>query len=57
MAKMLINGDLVDSTSGETLAVTSPVDGEEFTTIPRGSSEDVDNAVQAARSALNGQWE
>lgn len=56
MAKMLINGDLVDSTSGETLAVTSPVDGEEFTTIPRGSSEDVDNAVQAARSALNGQW-
>ena len=56
MAKMLINGDLVDSTSGETLAVTSPVDGEEFTTIPRGSSEDVNNAVQAARSALNGQW-
>lgn len=56
MAKMVINGDLVGAVSGEMLAVLSPVDGKEFTTIPRGNSDDVDKAVQAARSALNGQW-
>lgn len=56
MEKMIIDGDRVDALSGETLAVVSPVDGQQFTTIPRARAEDVDRAVKAARNALSGSW-
>lgn len=56
MAKMIIDGRLVESCKNETLPVVSPVDGSEFTTIPRGRAEDVDLAVAAARKALTGDW-
>lgn len=56
MAKMIIDGAQVDALSGDTLAVLSPVDGQEFTTIPRARADDVDRAVKAARGALSGEW-
>lgn len=56
MAKMIIGGKQCDAVSGETLSVISPVDGLEFTQIPRGRAEDVDLAVTAAREALEGEW-
>jgi len=56
MTQMLIDGRQRDALAGETIAVISPVDGQVFTTIPRGKAADVDLAVQAARAALQGSW-
>ncbi|WP_417221550.1 aldehyde dehydrogenase family protein [Achromobacter spanius] len=56
MTQMIINGRQVDAQDGRTIDVVSPVDGEVFTTIPRGQQADVDAAVQAARAALDGDW-
>ncbi|AZS81687.1 aldehyde dehydrogenase family protein [Achromobacter spanius] len=56
MTQMIINGRQVDARDGRTIDVVSPVDGEVFTTIPRGQQADVDAAVQAARAALDGDW-
>ena len=56
MTQMIINGRQVDAADGRSLEVVSPVDGQVFTTIPRGQQADVDAAVQAARGALDGAW-
>ena len=56
MPNMVINGKSVASLSGQTLEVIAPATGEVFTTIPRGSSDDVNMAVTAARAALSADW-
>lgn len=56
MANMVIDGKTCQSVSGQTLEVRSPVDGLVFEQIPRGQAADIDLAVRAARSALNGEW-
>ncbi len=56
MTQMIIGGRQVDAQDGRTIEVVSPVDGEVFTTIPRGQQADVNAAVQAARDALEGAW-
>ena len=56
MAHMIINGKSCQAISGQTLEVRSPVDGQVFEHIPRGDVKDIDLAVHAARSALNGDW-
>ncbi|MDO5666683.1 MAG: aldehyde dehydrogenase family protein [Alcaligenaceae bacterium] len=56
MAQMIIDGKKVDSVSGEVLDVLSPVDGEKFSTIPRGDEADIDLAVKAARKAVENHW-
>ncbi|OFS85626.1 aldehyde dehydrogenase [Oligella sp. HMSC05A10] len=56
MTQMIINGKKVDSVSGRVLDVLSPVDGEKFSTIPRGDAKDIDLAVKAAREAVENQW-
>lgn len=56
MPQMIINGQKVNALSGQTLDVLSPVDGEVFTTIPKGAKEDVNAAVQAARDAVENHW-
>ena len=56
MPQMIINGRLTDALSGATLDVLSPVDGETYSSIPRGRAEDVDLACKAARDALDGEW-
>ena len=46
-----IDGQVIPSSSSETLDVVTPIDGEVLTTIARGTPQDVDQAVAAARRA------
>ena len=56
MSKMFVDGEWIEASSGETIPVLSPVDGETFDAIARGGAVDVDLAVQAAQRALDGPW-
>ncbi|MDQ4146763.1 MAG: aldehyde dehydrogenase family protein [Pseudomonadota bacterium] len=49
---MLINGDWVDSASGETLDVYNPATGDVIAHVPAGNQEDIDRAVKAARQSF-----
>lgn len=51
-AKMLIDGNWVDSLSGDTLSVENPAKRVPIGDIPRGNAADVDRAVQAAAKAF-----
>ena len=55
-AAILIDGDWSPSSSGATIPVIDPSDGQPFTTIARGTAEDIDRAVAAARRAFDGAW-
>jgi aldehyde dehydrogenase (NAD+) len=46
----------VPALAGQTLDVIDPSDGQVFEQIPRSQAADIDQAVQAARSAFNGPW-
>jgi 1-pyrroline dehydrogenase len=50
--KNFVGGEWVDSASGETMEVLNPATGETIAEVPRGTAEDVDRAVQAAKRAL-----
>jgi len=50
--KNFVGGELMDSASGETMEVVNPATGEAIAEVPRGTSEDVDRAVAAAKEAL-----
>jgi hypothetical protein len=52
----LINGKAVEARSGRTSGSRNPYTGEPWAVVPDGSSEDVDDAVAAARAALDGEW-
>lgn len=53
----LINGKHVDAASGETFDCISPIDGANLATIASCGAEDVDRAVEAARSSFeSGAW-
>jgi acyl-CoA reductase-like NAD-dependent aldehyde dehydrogenase len=54
--QMVIGGELVDSSSGETMQQVNPATNEVIGTVPRSTEEDVDRAVAAARSAFEGAW-
>ncbi|WP_409252077.1 aldehyde dehydrogenase family protein [Bacillus sp. SCS-153A] len=49
---MYINGEWVQSRSGESITFYDPADQSVIGTIPRGGKEDVEDAVKAARSAF-----
>lgn len=51
-ARMLIDGNWVDSLSGATLSVEAPAKRRPIADIPRGNAADVDRAVQAAAKAF-----
>jgi 1-pyrroline dehydrogenase len=51
--KMFVGGDWVDASSGETMEVLNPATGEVIAEVPRGTAQDVDRAVEAAKAA----WE
>ena len=53
--KQFIAGEFVDSKSGETMEVLNPSTGEVIAEVPRGSAEDVERAVEAAKSAWS-EW-
>ncbi len=54
--KMFSGGQWVAPASGEYLELENPSTGQGITSIARGSAEDIDAAVDAARSAMNGEW-
>ena len=54
--KMFVGGEFVDSTSGETMEVLNPATGEVIAEVPKGTAEDVDRAVDAAKKAW-GEWQ
>ena len=54
-AQILIDGRWRAAEAG-TIPVVNPSDGEAFTTIARGQARDIDDAVRAARAALDGAW-
>ena len=47
-----INGKFVNASTGKTLDVISPLDGNHLSTVPMSSSKDLDDAVQAAKAAF-----
>ena len=49
--KNFVGGKLVESTSGETMEVLNPSTGETIAEVPRGTADDVERAVKAARQA------
>ena len=51
--KQFIGDEWVESSSGETMEVLNPATGEVIAEVPRGTAEDVERAVDAAKSA----WE
>src|SRR5438270_7396388 len=53
---MVIDGEHVDSESGETMDVLNPATNEVVATVPRANEADVDRAVAAARKAFEGAW-
>ncbi len=52
----LIGDQWIPASSGETLVLTNPSDGSEICRIARGGPAEVDQAVQAARLAMEGEW-
>lgn len=53
----LIEGKSVAASSGETMEVVSPIDGSVFTTIARGTPDDMHAAIASGRAAFNdGRW-
>ena len=56
MKQMFIGGRWLPAQDGRTIAVHAPDDGEVFDHIPRGGAQEVDQAVAAARAALDGHW-
>ncbi len=49
--KMFVGGEWVESSSGETMEVLNPATGEVIAEVPRGTAEDVERAVAAAKKA------
>ncbi|MGE5288918.1 MAG: aldehyde dehydrogenase [Micromonosporaceae bacterium] len=54
--RMLIGGKATDAISGRTFESQNPYTGRSWAVVPDGGREDVDAAVAAARSALDGEW-
>jgi aldehyde dehydrogenase (NAD+) len=54
--RMLVGGRAVDAASGRTFESENPYTGRGWALVPDGGPEDVDAAVAAARSALDGDW-
>ena len=52
MAQMIIGGEHVDSRSGQVMEIRNPATGEVVDTVPKGTAEDVQQAVDAAAGAF-----
>ena len=52
----LIGGKQVQALSGRSLPMIDPCSGETFARIAAGGAEDIDVAVRAAQTALDGEW-
>jgi aldehyde dehydrogenase (NAD+) len=57
MYHLIINGERVESSSGETFTTYNPATGEPVAKVAKGTKEDAERAVQAARQAFDyGKW-
>jgi acyl-CoA reductase-like NAD-dependent aldehyde dehydrogenase len=54
--KLLINNEWRDASGGKTMEVVNPATEEVIATVASADKSDVDEAVKAARAALNGPW-
>ena len=54
--EMFIGGRWQPAAEGETEAIVNPATGEPITQVARGSEEDVNRAVRAARKAFEEEW-
>jgi aldehyde dehydrogenase (NAD+) len=54
--KLLINNEWRDASGGKTMEVINPATEEVIATVASADKSDVDEAVKAARAALNGPW-
>ncbi|MCR8825512.1 aldehyde dehydrogenase family protein [Pseudosulfitobacter koreensis] len=54
--EILIGGTWQPCTSGQTIPLINPSNGSELALIARGKGDDIDAAVSAAQSALDGEW-
>jgi succinate-semialdehyde dehydrogenase/glutarate-semialdehyde dehydrogenase len=54
MAKMFVNGQWADASSGETVEVKNPANGALVDTAPLAGKEDVEAAIKAAQTAFSG---
>ncbi|MEW9501537.1 aldehyde dehydrogenase family protein [Jeotgalibacillus marinus] len=55
--QLIINGQRMDSTDGESFVTVNPATGEEVARVARASKEDAEKAVEAARHAFDhGKW-
>jgi len=54
--KLLINNEWRDAAGGKTMDVVNPATEEVIATVASADASDVDDAVNAARAALNGPW-
>jgi len=54
MQKMFIDGQFVESASGQVMEVTDPATEEVLNVVPKGTTEDVERAVAAAKGAFPG---
>jgi len=54
--QMFIGGRWADSARGEVQEVKNPATGQVIATVPKGTAEDVDRAVAAARKAYDETW-
>ena len=54
--KMFINGQWVDSETGNTIETLNPENNEFWATVPEASAKDVDKAVRAAQNAFENSW-
>jgi acyl-CoA reductase-like NAD-dependent aldehyde dehydrogenase len=54
--QMLIGGKWVDPASGEWFESVNPYTAKPWALVPRGSKDDVDRAISAAKCAFQGEW-
>lgn len=52
----IIDGKVVDRADKGGIDVVDPADGRVFARLPRGGAAEVDRAVEAARTAFEGEW-
>lgn len=53
---MLINGKWVKASDGKTFDSVDPATGKIWSTVPEATEQDVNDAVEAASTALHGEW-
>jgi phenylacetaldehyde dehydrogenase len=54
--RLFIGGQFVDAAEGGTFETEDPATGAVITSVAEATAEDIDRAVKAARSALEGPW-